>query len=59
MSAFKNKFHFSEDNILNLESEDEDCENNNQIQKESLSPSKPDVLPMKMKIYEMNLMLAL
>ena len=59
MSAFENKFHFSEDNILNLESEDEDCENNNQIQKESLSPSKPDILPMTMKIYEMNLMLAL
>ena len=54
MSAFENKFHFSEDNILNLESEDEDCENNNQIQKESLSPSKPDILPMTMKIYEMN-----
>ena len=31
MSAFKNKFHFSEDNILNLESEDEDCENNSRV----------------------------
>ena len=49
-----------EDNILNLESDDEDCENKNQIQKESLPPSiSQDILPMTMKIYEMNLMLAL
>ena len=62
MSVFKNKFHFSEDNILNLEESEDDCENNNnQIQEECLSPFKPssDLEPLGLEVQSSKLMLAL